>query len=276
MTGMPASAAACELARQGRAVDRGDDQELGALGDHLVDLLRLGRDVVVRRTAGRRRSRRPPGPPSRRCRRRSTARTSGSASRRRSGRPRCRSRRWRVAGPCRCRVGVPAPPPPHAARVSARVRPAATAANFFVLMFSSSRYCCIVLMWAGLGLEWADPGYLTVADRPVRKRVGAHVDLHHVQPRSAQPLRARAAGAERPGDEAGRPPARRSGPGAPGRASSRPRRRRLRSAAAIMRRFTSASGRLRLVTPCVGVDAVAADEREVGVQPVQQDARPAG
>jgi hypothetical protein len=37
-----------QLAAECRAVDRGDDQHVGALGDHLVDLLGLGRDVVVR------------------------------------------------------------------------------------------------------------------------------------------------------------------------------------------------------------------------------------
>ena len=33
--------------RQGRAVDRGDHQDLGALGDHVLDLGDLGRDVVL-------------------------------------------------------------------------------------------------------------------------------------------------------------------------------------------------------------------------------------
>ncbi len=37
-----------QLVGERRAVDRGDDQELLALGDHLVDLLLLGRDVVAR------------------------------------------------------------------------------------------------------------------------------------------------------------------------------------------------------------------------------------
>jgi hypothetical protein len=36
-----------QLAGERRAVDRRDDQELRALGDHLVDLLGLGRDVVA-------------------------------------------------------------------------------------------------------------------------------------------------------------------------------------------------------------------------------------
>src|SRR5690606_28006014 len=37
-----------ELAAQRGAVDRGDDERLGALVDHRVDLLLLGRDVVAR------------------------------------------------------------------------------------------------------------------------------------------------------------------------------------------------------------------------------------
>ena len=37
-----------QLAAERGAVDGGDDQGVGALGDHLVDLLRLGRDVVAR------------------------------------------------------------------------------------------------------------------------------------------------------------------------------------------------------------------------------------
>ena len=37
-----------QLAAERGAVDRGDDQGVGALGDHLVDLLGLGGDVVAR------------------------------------------------------------------------------------------------------------------------------------------------------------------------------------------------------------------------------------
>ena len=44
---MLASFACLQRAGQGGAVDRGDDQHLGALGHHVVDLGDLGRDVVV-------------------------------------------------------------------------------------------------------------------------------------------------------------------------------------------------------------------------------------
>ena len=47
MTGMSASAASCEHLRERGAVDRGDDQRLGALGDHVLDLRDLGGDVVL-------------------------------------------------------------------------------------------------------------------------------------------------------------------------------------------------------------------------------------
>jgi hypothetical protein len=36
-----------QLSCEGRAVDRGDDEKVGAVGDHLVDLLRLRGDVVA-------------------------------------------------------------------------------------------------------------------------------------------------------------------------------------------------------------------------------------
>jgi hypothetical protein len=36
-----------ENVRKRRAVDRGDDEDLGALGDHVLDLRELVRDVVV-------------------------------------------------------------------------------------------------------------------------------------------------------------------------------------------------------------------------------------
>ena len=64
-----------------------------------------------------------------------------------------------------------------------------------------------------------------------------------------------------------------TGPGAPGPAWSRRRRRSRAAAAASMSVFTPASGRLMLVTPCVGVDAVAADEREVGVHLAEHGGR---
>ena len=48
MTGMLCVGRGLQLAAQRGAVDRGDDQDVGALGDHLVDLLGLGRDVVAR------------------------------------------------------------------------------------------------------------------------------------------------------------------------------------------------------------------------------------
>ena len=47
MTLTPASCAFCEHVGQRRAVDRGDHQDLGALGDHVLDLGELVRDVVV-------------------------------------------------------------------------------------------------------------------------------------------------------------------------------------------------------------------------------------
>ena len=68
-----------ELARESRAVDGGDDQHGGPIGDHLVDLLGLGGDVIVCELGGRPRIRPPRGPTSRRCHRRSNARRSGSA-----------------------------------------------------------------------------------------------------------------------------------------------------------------------------------------------------
>ena len=47
MTLMPLSAAFCSDVGQRGAVDRGDHQHLGALGDHVLDLGQLVRDVVV-------------------------------------------------------------------------------------------------------------------------------------------------------------------------------------------------------------------------------------
>ena len=41
------SLAVCEHVAERRAVDRGDDEHLGALGDHVLDLGDLGRDVVL-------------------------------------------------------------------------------------------------------------------------------------------------------------------------------------------------------------------------------------
>ena len=47
MTGMSVGLGRLQRVGEGGAVDRGDDQELRSLGDHVLDLGDLGRDVVL-------------------------------------------------------------------------------------------------------------------------------------------------------------------------------------------------------------------------------------